>query len=91
MNIKELVANEGEVTLGMTERADELLHMILDLHKDKEVDLYRMQSLVLSMYRDEIDFVHSICELERELDARRKKVIELPKFMISKEEEKEAQ
>lgn len=91
MNIKELVANEGEVTLAMAERADELLHMILDLHKDKEVDLYRMQSLVLSMYRDEIDFVHSICELERELDARRKKVIELPKFMISKEEEKEAQ
>lgn len=89
MNVKELVANEEGVTLSMTERADELLHMILDLHKDKEVDLYRMQSLVLSMYRNEIDFVHTVCELERELEARRKKVIELPKFMVK--EEKEAQ
>lgn len=91
MNTKDVLYNEDEVTLRMTERADELLHMILDLHKDKEVDLYRMQSLVLCMYRDEIDYVHAVCELERELEARRKKVIELPKFMISKEEEKEAQ
>lgn len=74
-----------DVTLAMTERTDEVLHMILDLKLDKEVDLYRMQSLILSMYKDEIELVHMLNDLQRELDRKKRKAIEIPNFMIKRE------
>ena len=75
---------EEQVKLAMTERTDELLHMILDLKQDKDVDLYRMQTLVLNMYKDEIELVHITSELEKELDRKKHKVIEIPNFIINK-------
>lgn len=75
---------EEQVKLAMTERTDELLHMILDLKQDKDVDLYRMQTLVLNMYKDEIELVHITSELEKELDRKKRKVIEIPKFITNK-------
>ena len=74
-----------DVTLAMTERTDEVLHMILDLKLDKEVDLYRMQSLILSMYKDEIELIHMLNDLQRELDKKKRKTIEIPNFMVKKE------
>lgn len=76
---------ENQVTYAMTERTDEILHMILDLKQDKEVDLYRLQSLVLSMYKDNIDLVHTVSKLEEELENKKRKVLEVPKFMIKRE------
>lgn len=75
---------EEQVKLAMTERTDELLHMILDLKQDKDVDLYRMQTLVLNMYKDEIELVHITSELEKELDRKKRKVIEIPNFITNK-------
>lgn len=76
---------ENQVTYAMTERTDEILHMILDLKQDKEVDLYRLQSLVLSMYKDNIDLVHTVSKLEEELENKKRKVLEVPKFMVKRE------
>lgn len=76
---------ERQVVVAMTERADELLHMLLDLKQDKEVDLYRMQTLILNMYKDEVELVHIVGELERKLDGRKRKCIEIPKFMSKRE------
>lgn len=72
-----MYTNENENVIKFTERADELLHMILDLKQDKEVDLYRMQSLVLNMYKDEIMLVN-------ELEKRKRKVLEIPGFIFQK-------
>ena len=78
-------SKEDQVKLAFTERADELLHMILDLKQDKkEVDLFRMQTLVLNMYKDELELVHCVSELEKELERRKRKIIEIPKFMSKK-------
>ena len=77
---------EKQVTLVMTERTDEILHLILDLKNDKDVDLYRLQTLVLGMYRDNIELVHTVSKLEKELDSKRRKVLEVPKFMVKREE-----
>lgn len=76
---------EKQITTLMTERTDEILHMILDLKRDKEVDLYRMQSLILTMYKENIDLVHAVIELERELENRKRKALEVPTFMIKRE------
>ena len=75
---------EEQVRLAMTERTDELLHMILDLKQDKDVDLYRMQTLVLNMYKDEIELVHIASELEQELERKKRKIIEIPSFITKK-------
>lgn len=85
MNAKEIVTNENQITVEITNRTDELLHMILDLKQDKEVDLYRMQSLVLNMYKEEIELFNLASELEKELENRKRKVIEIPNFMSKKE------
>lgn len=77
---------ENQVTYVMTERTDEILHMILDLKQDRDVDLYRLQTLVLSMYKDSIELVHTVSKLEQELESKRRKVLEVPKFMIKREE-----
>ena len=74
----------------MTERTDELLRMILDLKQDKEIDIYRMQKLVVDTYKEELDLLNVINNLESELDKRKRKSIEIPKFMF-KEKSKEAQ
>lgn len=76
---------EEQVILTMTERADEVLHMILDLKQDKEVNLHRLQTLVLNMYRDEVKLVHMVEELERGLDSKSRKILEIPKFMAKRE------
>ena len=72
---------EKQITALMTERTDEILHMILDLKQDKEIDLYRMQSLILTMYKENIDLVHTVIELQQELDSRKRKALEIPTFM----------
>ena len=76
---------EEQVILTMTERADEVLHMILDLKQDKEVNLHRLQTLVLTMYRDEVKLGHMVEELERGLDSKSRKILEIPKFMAKRE------
>lgn len=76
---------EEQVILTMTERADEVLHMILDLKQDKEVNLHRLQTLVLNMYRDEVKLVHMVEELERGLNDKSRKILEIPKFMAKRE------
>ena len=76
---------EEQVILTMTERADEVLHMILDLKQDKEVNLHRLQTLVLNMDRDEVKLVHMVEELERGLDNKSRKILEIPKFMAKRE------
>lgn len=88
MNVKEVSINKSEITLAITERVDELLHMILDLKQGKETDLYQMQSLILNMYKDQIDAINTICELSNELEQKRRRMLEIPKFMSK---EKEAQ
>lgn len=77
---------ENQVTTLITERTDEILHLILDLKNDKDVDLYRLQTLVLGMYKDNLDLVHMVSKLEKELDSKRRKVLEVPKFMVKREE-----
>lgn len=81
MSANILYEQENKVVLEMTKRTDELLHMILDLKQNKDVDLYRMQTLVLNMYKDDINLTHAAFELERQLDSRKRKVLELPSFM----------
>ena len=78
-------ANHDEITLEMTKRTDEILHMILDLKQDKEVDLYRLQTLVLNEYKDVIELLHIVDGLQHELENRKRKIIEIPKFMFQKE------
>ena len=78
-------ANHDEVTLELTKRTDEILHMILDLKQDKEVDLYRLQTLVLNEYKDIIELLHVVDGLQHELENRKRKIIEIPKFMFQKE------
>ena len=85
MSITQIDTKENQVILEMTKRTDELLHMILDLKQDKEIDLYRMQTLVLNMYKDEIELVHISGELNRELEKKRRKVIEIPNFIERRE------
>lgn len=75
---------EKQITTLMTERTDEILHMILDLKRDKEVDLYHMQSLVLTMYKENIDLVHAVIELKKELDSKRRKEIDIPAFVTKR-------
>ena len=82
INVSEI---HDEVTLELTKRTDEILHMILDLKQDKEVDLYRLQTLVLNEYKDIIDLLHIVEGLQHELENRKRKIIEIPKFMSSKE------
>ena len=76
---------EKQITASMTERTDEILHMILDLKQDKKIDLYRMQSLILTTYKETIDLVHAVVETKRELENRKRKVIEIPTFMCKRE------
>lgn len=76
---------EKQITTTMTERTDEILHMILDLKRDKEVDLYHMQSLVLTMYKENIDLVHVVSALKGELDSRKRKEIDVPAFISKRE------
>ena len=78
-------ANHDEITLEFTKRTDEILHMILDLKQDKEVDLYRLQTLVLNEYKDIIELLHVVDGLQHELENRKRKIIEIPKFMFQKE------
>lgn len=73
-----MYSDKNEMVIEFTERADKLLHMILDLKRDKEVDLYQMQTLVLNMYKDEIMLLN-------ELERRKKRVLEVPNFMVKKE------
>lgn len=73
-----MYSDKNEMVIEFTERADKLLHMILDLKRDKEVDLYQMQTLVLNMYKDEIMLLN-------ELERRKRRVLEIPNFMIKKE------
>lgn len=85
MNAKDITVNHDEVTLEMTKRTDEILHMILDLKQDKEIDLYRLQTLVLNEYKDIIELIHVIDGLEHELESKKRKVLEIPKFMSKRE------
>lgn len=73
-----MYSDKNEMVIEFTERADKLLHMILDLKRDKEVDLYQMQTLVLNMYKDEIMLLN-------ELERRKRRVLEVPNFMVKKE------
>lgn len=75
-----------DVTPLLTERADEILHMILDLKHGNEVDLYRLQTLVLNMYKDEIELVHIVDKLYGQLERKKRTMIEVPKFMFKGEE-----
>lgn len=82
INVSEI---HDEVALELTKRTDEILHMILDLKQDKEIDLYRLQTLVLNEYKDIIDLLHVVDGLQHELENRKRKTIEIPKFMFQKE------
>lgn len=73
-----MYSDKNEMVIEFTDRADKLLHMILDLKRDKEVDLYQMQTLVLNMYKDEIMLLN-------ELERRKRRILEVPNFMIKKE------
>lgn len=73
-----MYSDKNEMVIEFTERADKLLHMILDLKRDNEVDLYQMQTLVLNMYKDEIMLLN-------ELERRKRRVLEVPNFMVKKE------
>lgn len=75
-----------DVTPLLTERADEILHMILDLKHGNEVDLYRLQTLVLNMYKDEIELVHIVGNLYGQLESKKRKYLDVPKFMFKGEE-----
>ena len=75
-----------DVVSDLTERANEVLHMILDLKMDKEVDLYHLQSLVLSMYNDEVQFAHHIAYLTAKIEEKKRKDIDVPKFMFKNRE-----
>lgn len=85
MDMKTIIENFDEVTWNTTDETNEMLHMILDLKQGKEVDLYQMQTTVLHMYKDQIQLLCMIHELHKELEMRKKRKIEIPKFM-SKEE-----
>ena len=74
--------NEQEdISVVITDRTDELLHMILNMKQDKGVDLHRMQTLVLAMYKDSIDLLHTANELNNILEMKKRRNIEIPKFM----------
>lgn len=75
---------EKQVRLELTKRTDELLHMILNLKQEKDVDLHRMQTLVLNMYKDELELVQAVRELELALEKKTRKAIELPNFITTK-------
>lgn len=75
---------EKQITAIVTERTDEILHMILDLKQDKEVDLHRMQTLVLKMYEEELNLIYTVTELENELENRKRKTLDIPKFMMKR-------
>lgn len=77
----------NEVVPSLTARTNDILHMILDLKLGKEVDLYELQTMVLDMYRDEMQFVHVIGNLYARLEEKQRKTIEIPKFMFKKEKE----
>lgn len=86
VDVKDILANEDEATSYVTEEVNELLHMLLDLKQDKETDLYLMQSIILDMYRHQMELVHTISNLNKELEMRKRKVIEIPKFMLKEKE-----
>lgn len=68
-------------------RANELLHMILDLKLNKDdVDLYKMQTLVLEMYTDNIHLNCEVSRLQSEIDSKKRKVIEIPNFVCKRKE-----
>ena len=90
MSTKEMNFDEERMTITMTERADELLRMVLNLKQSKEVDLHRLQTLILNMYRDEAKLIHIVGELIRESESEKRKIIDIPKFMYHRED-KEAQ
>lgn len=75
---------EEQVRFELTKRTDELLHMILNLKQEKDVDLHRMQTLVLNMYKDELELVQAVRELELALEKKTRKAIELPNFITTK-------
>ena len=74
----------SNITEEFTESADEALHLILDLKQDKEVDLYKLQSLVLNMYRNELELTYLAVNLSEDLENRKRKEIEIPSFMFKK-------
>lgn len=83
LNINE---NQEALSIAMTERTDNLLYMILGLKQERETDLQLMQTLVLSMYKDSIDLLHIVGELSNELEARKRKTLEIPRFMMKGKE-----
>lgn len=72
-----------EVCMNNTiERTNELLHMVLDLRMNaNDVDLRKMQHLILGLYTDNIRLNCKVCELEQELEKRKRTVIEIPSFV----------
>lgn len=78
---------KDQVIIETAERANELLHMILDLRLCKDdVDLHKMQTLVLEMYTDNIRLNCEVTKLKNELDNRKRKIIEIPTFVAKKGE-----
>lgn len=74
----------SNITEEFTESADEALHLILDLKQNKEVDLYKLQSLILNMYRNELELTYLAVNLSEDLENRKRKEIEIPSFMLKK-------
>lgn len=81
MNNKEICINDT------IERTNELLHMVLDLRMNAtDVDLRKMQHLILGLYTDNIRLNCKVCDLEHELERRKRTVIEIPSFVAKKKE-----
>lgn len=80
--------NNKEVCINDTiERTNELLHMVLDLRMNaNDVDLRKMQHLILGLYTDNIRLNCKVCDLERELERRKRTIIEVPSFVAKKKE-----
>lgn len=78
----------SNITEEFTGSADEALHLILDLKQDKEVDLYKLQSLVLNMYRNELELAYLAVNLSEDLERKKRREIEIPSFMLKKKGKK---
>jgi hypothetical protein len=51
-----------------------------------DVDLRKMQHLILGLYTDNIRLNCKVCDLERELERRKRTIIEVPSFVAKKKE-----
>lgn len=81
-NVNYICNNRQEAKTELTAKVDEVLHMILDLKQDKDVDLYHMQTIILEMYKNELDLIDTVYQMDRERQKKTIRDITIPKFMI---------